>query len=520
MSLIPAPPRTRSTVLADHPVLRSLRRYAALALLVGFPAAAQEPLAGNVADPAGYATSAPEARALASRIDAVLARPHLAQARWGIEVREAGSGRLLYARDADRPMVPASGLKLVVAAAAAHHLEAGHRFRTSLHATGPVRGGVLEGDLVLYGRGDPNFSSRFHERSTEAFEALADSLLALGIRRIAGGVTADESWFDAEHVHGDWNAHDRLWWYAAPVSALGFNDNAVDVRILPGTAAGSPARVTASPASAAYRLENAGRTVARGGASDLTLQRGALPGVIRAVGRVPLGAGARTVHFAVEDPARWTGTVFRETLERKGIAVGRAAVRVVSDPALSPAGDVPALVEWTSAPLDHVVGPVLLRSQNWFAELLVKTLGREVRGAGSWEAGLAVQREFLEREVGIHPGDLVLRDGSGLSSRNRITPRAMTALLEYVRRTPGQEVVRAALPVSGQTGSLERRLVDLPGRVAAKTGYIRGVDALAGYLVLADGREVVFAIFSNESREPTARMKAGIDDVVRAIART
>lgn len=503
-----------------HRVLpRSLRRLPAALLLLAAPVVgAQVPDGSNVADSRAHATSAPERR-LAARIDSVLARPHLAQAAWGIEVREAGTGRVLYSRNAARPAVPASALKLVTAAAAAHHLGEDHRFRTTLHATGPVRDGVLEGDLVLYGRGDPNFSARFFDSPTAVFEAMADSLLARGIRRVAGGVVADQSWFDDEHVHGDWNAHDRLWWYAAPVGALGFNDNAVDVRVAPGAAAGQPARVTASPASAAYAIENASRTAPRGAGHTFDLARGGGPGRIRAAGQLPLGTAPRTMYFAVDDGARWAGTVFRETLERKGIRFGRAEVRVESDPAASPAAGAPVLAEWRSAPLESAVGPVLMRSQNWFAELLVKTLGREVRGEGSWAAGLAVERDFLTRVVGIDSAEFVLRDGSGLSSRNRISPRALVTLLEHVRTAPRQRVVREALPVSGRTGSLERRLEDLPGRVAAKTGYIRGVDALAGYLTLPDGREVVFAIVSNESREPTARMKAGIDDVVRAIAR-
>lgn len=502
-----------------HRVLpRSLRRLPVALLLAAPTVGAQVPGGSNVADSREHATAAPERR-LAARIDSVLARPHLAQAVWGIEVREAGTGRVLYSRNASRPAVPASALKLVVAAAAAHHLGEEHRFRTTLHATGPVRGGVLEGDLVLYGRGDPNFSSRFFDSPTAVFEALADSLLARGVRRVSGGVVADQSWFDDEHVHGDWDTYDRLWWYAAPVHALGFNDNAVDVRVAPGAAAGAPARVSASPASAAYGIENRGTTAARGARRTFDLARGSAPGRIRAQGALPLGTAPRTMYFAVEDGALWTGTVFRETLERKGIAFGRTAVRVERDPAASPAAGAPVLAEWRSAPLESAVGPVLMRSQNWFAELLVKALGREVRGEGSWAAGLAVERDFLTRVVGIDSAEVVLRDGSGLSSSNRISPRALVTLLEHVRTAPGQRIVRAALPVSGRSGSLERRLEDLPGRVTAKTGYIGGVDALAGYLALPEGREVVFAIVSNESREPSARMKAGIDDVVRAIAR-
>jgi len=497
-----------------------IRRAAAalLGLAALAPLSAQAPRAGNVAASRTYATSAPANPPLAARIDSVLARPQLARAHWGIEVRDASTGQTLYSRNAGRLFIPASNLKLIVSAAAAHHLDPDFRFRTGLYAAGPVRDGTLQGDLVLYGRGDPMISARYFPSRTAVFEMLADSLRARGIRRITGGIVADESWFDADYVRGDWEAYDLRWWYAAPVGALGFNDNSIDFRIEPGASAGAPARITGSPASAAYRLENASRTVASGRPHTFDLERGAGPGAVRAYGQVPLGTGADTESFAVDNPARWTATVFREVLERKGIEVERNAVRIVSDPAASTVGESTPIVEWRSPPLPQAIGSVLMNSQNWFAELLVKTLGREVRGEGSWSAGLAVERAFLTGVVGIDSADFVLRDGSGLSAGNLVTPRALVQLLDYVRRTPRQAVVRRALPVAGaQEGSLRTRLTDLRGRVAAKTGYIGNVDSMSGFVTMPDGREIIFSIISNGGR-PTATMKAGIDDVVRAIA--
>jgi D-alanyl-D-alanine carboxypeptidase/D-alanyl-D-alanine-endopeptidase (penicillin-binding protein 4) len=504
--------------LIHRPVSRRLGT-ALLALAAALPLHAQTTRAGNVAASTASVTSA-TASALAARIDGVLARPAVAGVTWGIEVRDPATGTVLYARDAARPLIPASNLKLIVAAAAAHHLPADYRFRTSVYAAGPVRDGVLEGDLVLYGRGDPMISARYFQRHTAVWEMLADSLRARGILQVRGGVVADESWFDREQVREDWDAEDRLWWYAAPVNALGFNDNVVDVRILPGASAGAPARITASPASAFYRLENATRTVAAGGRHTLDLERGAGPGGIRAVGQIARGTGADVEYFAVDDPARWAGTTFRETLEARGIVIDRAGVRVVSDPAASTvSADAQPLVEWRSPPLPQAVGPVLLKSQNWFAELLVKTMGREVSGRGSWEAGLALERDFLTRVVGIDSADFVLRDGSGLSAGNRVTPRALARLLDYVRRTPGQSVVRANLPVSGaENGSLSSRLTDLRGRVAAKTGYIGGVSSLSGFVTAADGRELIFVVLANGPGDRGAIVRA-IDDVVREIAR-
>ena len=492
---------------------------ALLALAAIVPLAAQAPRTGNVAASRAYATSAPANARLAARIDSVLARPQLARAHWGIEVRDASTGQTLYSRNAGRLFIPASNLKLIVSATAAHHLDPDYRFRTGLYTAGTVRDGVLEGDLVLYGRGDPMISARYFPSRTAVFDSLADSLRARGIRRITGGIVADESWMDREYVRGDWEAYDLRWWYAAPVGALGFNDNSIDFRIEPGASAGAPARITGSPASGAYTLENASRTLAAGGRHTFDLERGSGPGAVRAYGQIPLGTGADTESFAVDVPARWTGTVFREVLERKGIDVARDPVRIVSDPAASTVRGMTPLVEWRSPPLPQAIGPVLMNSQNWFAELLVKTLGREVRGEGSWSAGLAVEREFLTGVVGIDSADFVLRDGSGLSAGNLVTPRALVRLLDYVGRTPRQAIVRRALPVSGaQDGSLRSRLMDLRGRVAAKTGYIGNVDSLSGFITMPDGREVIFCIISNGSGQPSSRMKAGIDDVVRAIA--
>jgi D-alanyl-D-alanine carboxypeptidase/D-alanyl-D-alanine-endopeptidase (penicillin-binding protein 4) len=491
----------------------ALRALLALSLVVAAPLRAQS--ADNLAPVRG--SGATDAIApMRARIDAVLARPGLRGARWGIEVRDAATGRLLYERSAAQPMIPASNLKLVVTATAAHHLPADYRYRTTLYGTGPVRGGTLEGDLVLYGRGDPLISDRYGRRRTEVWEALADTLRARGITRVAGGVVADESAFEAVHLRPDWDPYDLRWWYAAPVGALGFNDNSVEIHIAPGEVGGR-AQVTWEPRSEVVEVENSAMTVRAGSPATADLER-VNATRIRAVGQVPAKAAVDVEFFAVADGALYAGTTFREALERKGIAFGRAEVRVVSDSTQSPARGATVLAEHWSDPLPRVIAPILLNSQNWIAETLLKTVGREVRGEGSWDGGMAVERDFLTREVGIAPGDVTLRDGSGLSDGNRITPHALVQLLSYVHRTPRMQVVRDNLPVSGREGSLRARFSDLPGRVAAKTGYIGNVDSLSGFVTMDDGRVAVFSIIANETRQPSARMKAGIDDVVRAIA--
>lgn len=503
-------------------IFRSLR--SSPAFLAAFLAAAAAPAfpqeAPNLAsqsDPGATASADIPALAMSDRIDAILTRPALRHAEWGIEVRDAASGRVLYARNAARRFVPASNLKLLVTTTAAHDLTAGYRYRTTLYGTGTVRNGVLLGDLVLYGRGDPLISDRGGHSRNEVWEALADTLLARGIHRISGGVIADESYFEAAHLRPDWDAYDLRWWYAAPVGALGFSDNSVQVTVAPG-AVGERARVTWAPESGAVEVENRTVTVSAGRPRTADLERDPESGRIRAYGQVPAGSGTSVDFVAVQSGAAYAGTTFRETLEWKGISLARADVRVVSDPSRSPAAGATVLAEHWSEPLSSVIAPILLNSQNWIAETLLKTVGREVRGEGSWDAGLAAERDFLTRVVGIDSADFRLRDGSGLSAGNEVTPRALVRLLAYVQREPEMEMIRQSLPVSGRQGSLKARLTDMPGRVTAKTGYIGGVDSLSGFVTMDDGRTAIFSIIANNADQPSARMKAAIDDVVRVIA--
>lgn len=460
------------------------------------------------------AQTPPDSAALARRVAAVLDTGALARVHWGIALHDVATGRPLWGRNAERLFVPASNLKLVVAAAAAHHLGADYRYRTGFLAAGPVRDGVLEGDLVVYGRGDPTLSGRYQPDMLTLFRAVADSLRAHGVERITGGIVADVAHWPHEPQHGDWERYDLNWWYAAPTGPLGFNDNAIDFRVAPGEP-GRPAAITWLPRSRSFTFSNRTRTVATGGEHTLDFDR--VPGTdsIFAYGDIPVGRAPRTESFAVRDPALYAVTVLAETLVAAGIAVRPELARVVR----GVAGARP-LFELRSPPLPQLIGPVLQTSQNWFADQLLRTLGREVDGTGSWAAGSRVASRFLVEVVGLDTSAFRLRDGSGLSGANLVTPHLLAALAGWIAREPNQRVVLDALPVgAAATGSLRQRFPDLPGRVRAKTGSIRNVDALAGIVRTDSGREVAFSVVANGTGLPGARVRTAIDEVVRIVAR-
>lgn len=442
----------------------------------------------------------------------------LERAHWGVAVYDLTGDRWVARHAADRFFVPASNLKLIVTAVGLERLGPEYRWTTSVYGTAPVGAdGTLAGDLVLYGRGDPNLSGRFVDSMTAIFDSLAADLAGRGLRRVEGDLLADESLWDADHVRGDWGSYDQLWWYAAPVGALGFNDNAIDFRIRPGERVGDPPVVESEPASAFYSLENRATTGPPG--SDRTFDFDRIPGTNRvyAYGSVPIDADPFTEYFAVVDPAGWAGTVFRETLEARGIEVAGDVV-TVSDPARSAvaAGDTVALARWRSVPLVDVVGSINGRSQNLHAEMLLKTIGREVGGEGSWRSGLAVEKATLAG-LGVDTTAFLLRDASGLASANLATPEAIVDLLRTTRARPWGETWAASLPVAAERGSLRRRFTDTvgAGRVRAKTGFIENVYALSGYLTTLEGSEYAFSVIVNQTGGRSAT--AAIDALVEAL---
>ncbi len=469
---------------------------------------------------------------LEHRLALLLDQAPFDRASWGVYVTD-DRGTVRYQRNADRYYVPASNTKLVVTAAATVLLPTDYQVRTSLYPGGPVVDGVLTGDLILYGRGDPTFSERCFKVDTlaagacdsafTAIGAIADSVRARGIRRVTGRLVGDGSYFEPLLVHPGWSNFDLNWWYAAPVSGLGFHDNSVDFHIAPGDRVDQPPLITWSPDVGLFTLENRARTVAADSVTTIGDNFFRTPGTwaIWAAGTVALGHAPWIESFALPDPNLYAARALATALLKRGVAIEGGAASSTDSLAYRAARAQPPLVEYRGRPIGDIVFPILNTSQNWFAEMLLKQLGREFRGTGSWDAGLDVERRFLIDSVKIDSTAFALEDGSGLAAGNLITPHALVQLLGYMRRHPKSAPFLAALPHAGQRGSLLKRFVGTPldGRVIAKTGSIDRVNSLSGYVERAGGRTYTFSVQANSHAVPYAQMLAEIDSVVVQIGR-
>jgi D-alanyl-D-alanine carboxypeptidase/D-alanyl-D-alanine-endopeptidase (penicillin-binding protein 4) len=443
-------------------------------------------------------------------------------------------GGLLYGRNQRQLFIPASNAKIVVAAVAAALIRPDWTVKTSLYAAGPVSEGVLTGDLVLYGRGDPTFGKHCFSTDTLAEGActtdpyvrlreLAQALRARGVREVHGDLVGDGSYFEPLQVHPGWEAFDLNWWYAAPVSALGFNDNAVDFTWRPGPAPGTPAVVDWTPDVGDVVFENRTVTVPAGGRTDIGDRFFREPGTLNvwAEGTVALNQPPGTESFAMPDPNLYTARALRQVLQEAGIAITGTTRSTTDSLRYRQARSGAALAEIASRPLRDWIFPLLNRSQNWYAELVLKQLGRQFGRAGSWAEGLAVERRFLIDSVKVDSTEFALLDGSGLASGNLLTPLAFTKILRFIRAHPRAQTFFAGLPRAGGPGSLHSRFVKTPlaGRVQAKDGSIGGVNSLSGYLQRPDGRLVTFSIQANHHTLPSRMMMAQIDSLVVEIGR-
>ena len=454
-----------------------------------------------------------------ARIASFFDDPRFAHAHWGVLIRSLETGEVLVERNADRLFMPASNQKLLTGAAALRVLGPEFRFRTEFRRRGPISKGVLGGDLVVVGDGDPTLYTRFHRDPKDVFRAVAASLKSHGIREIEGNLIGDDDAFDeVRHGYG-WSLEDLDWYYAAEIGALQFNENYVDLDITPPAEPGDPVKVTPRLQSRYFQIENRLVAVAEGEhAVALTRERGSnhvvLSGRVRA-GRPPFERAPSLVN-----PTLFYVTVLEEVLREEGIAVRGEPVDCDDIPGWEhPPANTELVYVHLSPPLGEMLALFLKRSQNLYGETLVRALARNRGKRGSFGGGRRVLHRDLEA-LGIDPRSYVFADGSGLSRHDLLSPRLLVRLLSAMRQSEHWETWRAALPIAGRDGTLRRRMkgTAAEGRVRAKTGTIENVRGLSGYLTTADGEPFVFSFLVNAHLRSTKETEEITDGALALLA--
>ena len=418
-------------------------------------------------------------------------------AQWAVQVHSLQHGEILYSIDAFELMLPASTEKLFTVAAAAATLGWDYRFTTRLLATGPIDpDGTLRGDLVVVGNGDPTINPR-HPTRWRAFDDWAEELARRGVRVIGGHLIGDDRAFAPPGFGAGWAWDDLQYGFAAPVGALQYNENQVEVTVGPAMAPGGRAIITTAPLGSGLIVDRAVSTAAPGVEAPVTLSR--LPGTmfLEVHGGIAAGAQPVTLMAAVDNPTRLYVNALREALARHDIFVSGSAMDIDELRAPPDLASATELIVDRSLPLSDIAEVTLKWSRNLYAETLL----------------------YAMAPPGVPADFFVPRDGSGLSRYSYVTADSLSWLLTYLWSDPAfDEQFRFALPVASESGTLAERFVGTvaAGRVRAKTGSMSGVRTLAGYLTTLEGEAVTFAIMANNFRVTGAQ----IDDVIdRAVVR-
>ena len=480
---------------------------------------------------------------LEQRIERIIERPEFAHAFWGIQFTSLDSNRLVYAHNETKLFTPGSTTKLLTEGTALGVLGADYRFTTRVYRTGPVRAGVLEGNLVLLASGDPNLSGRLKPDGTLAFEnvdhaydadpntkavpgdpmlvlnELAKKVKAAGITRVRGSVIVDASLY---------REGDRELGTGVVISPIIVNDNLVDVMIGPGADAGSPASLSMSPATSYVRFVNKVVTAPAGTrpfvrwSSDSLRPDGGR--VVVATGRFPRGTPPILYSYAVAEPTRYAEVTFAEALRRAGVTAQPRpySTRPSFVRLRSSYGPANTVAEHQSAPLGEEVKVTLKVSQNLHASAMPFLLGA-LKGHDSASTGFDVEREFL---TGLGLDLSGAQQGDGAGGDAHFTPAFMVSYLSAMAKRPDHQTFMRALPVLGRDGTLWNIQPESPaaGHVFAKTGTYAVDDplnrrllvtgkGLAGYMTTAAGEHLAFAVYVNNVSVSTAP-----DEITRVIA--
>lgn len=456
---------------------------------------------------------------LALQVDSIFADTALSHAHIGAVVVSLTRGDTIYSRNAGRVFLPASNQKLLTGAAALESLGPGYQFATTISASGQVRDGVLRGDLIVRGSGDPTFSARFAEDSRAVFRSWADSLRSRGISQVQGGIVGVDSVFPSPGLGSGWAWDDLVSGYSAEYAGLQFNEGVAQLQIVPGSSVGAPAVVMLDPPLQHVRIYNLTTTGFAGSPLDLIIRRDESGPGITVEGNIPEDTAylARTV--AVRNPTAYFLSAMRETLREAGIAIEGQALPAEDWP-IDRTGVVEMqLFTHRSPPLGEILEGMMKPSQNQIAEALLLTVGRELRGEATAQAGAAATDSLL-RAWHLPADELRMADGSGLSRYNLVSPRLLAGLLVHMDRSGSRDVWLAALPRAGVDGTLRERMQDPPleGRVIAKTGTLTGVRSLSGYLTTTSGERVAFSFLVDSHLRSAAEVDRVVEAALQAVA--
>lgn len=459
---------------------------------------------------------------VAFEIDTLLNNAPTQMGWWGVKVQYANSGEVIYERNTAKMFMPASNMKMYTTAAALCMLGPQYRYDTDFVTNGSINEqGVLTGDLIIKGSGDPSWSWRFYDDNYDSVMVrFVDSLKALDITEIRGDIIGDDNVFDDLALGYGWSWDDEPYYYAAQLSGLSYSENYIDFTLIPDSLTlGNPVIIEPHPQTTYMNLRNDLITVSSDTSTkwDYSRDLGTNEGWFEGDYRIESGESERTI--TIHNPTLFTAHVLKERLADAGIVVSGDPVDVDDLADSLDYEKMKKLFTYLSHPMSDIIRKVNRPSQNFIAETLQKTLGKEFGEAGSSREGRKVQMALYD-SLGIDTNNLHLRDGSGLSRHNLVSPNTSVSLLQIMWDHPYRSYYIESFPLSGVTGTIKKRMIGTSAEqnVRAKTGTVEFVSSLSGYTWTQSGESLIFSIMANHFTVPTRKVRYLQDQIVAILS--
>ncbi|HSR16541.1 MAG TPA: D-alanyl-D-alanine carboxypeptidase/D-alanyl-D-alanine-endopeptidase [Ignavibacteriaceae bacterium] len=448
-----------------------------------------------------------------SQMDDIFNDPNFINANWGVLIQSLQTGEYFYKRNENKLFMPASNLKLFTTAGALDILGPDYKFLTNVYISGKIDGSILEGDLVVEGRGDPAISGRFYNNDLlKVFNNWADSLLAFGIDEIDGNLIGDDNLFEDKGLGQGWAWDNESYWFSAQSGALSFNDNCVDIEVTVDQSKNLP-KITIAPETKYIVPVNKVYVVPEDTAALIDVYRERGTNIVTVFGKIRISDSLKT-YVTVNNPTQYFMVVLKEVLKSRGIKVTGFPMDIDDVTQSLDYSKLQKLFTAYSPELKEIIKVINKNSQNFFAEQLLKTIGLETKNLGSVANGIIALNNLFS-QIGINPEDMNIADGSGLSRLNFVTPKQVVDLLNYEYQSKNFVPFFNSLPIAGVDGTLGDRLKNssLVGKVRAKTGYLESVRSLSGYAYTGDNEPVSFSIIVNNFNVPI-KLAENLQDLV------
>ncbi|MEP6925379.1 MAG: D-alanyl-D-alanine carboxypeptidase/D-alanyl-D-alanine-endopeptidase [Pyrinomonadaceae bacterium] len=455
---------------------------------------------------------------LSQRIAETIEKSAFKNARWGVFVTSLKDGRVLVAEDAQKLFNPASTQKVFTTAVALDRLGADFRWKTSVLAEKEIApDGSLSGDLILMGRGAPDFDER-------GMASLVAQLKQKGLRRVKGNVVGDASFFHADNLGSGWVWDEAQWYYGAEPSALSYSDNTVLVEVAPSEKNGEAASIKTTPSADFVHISNNTKTQENATVQTVGVHRDLDSNNLEVWGAVPRGK-TFAVRTTMHAPQLWAANALKKLLEQNKIVVEGSASGVDWRTSKLEIEKTRELASVESDPLAEIVKRTNKRSLNLNAELMLRTMGEKGRETADKEKPIMLGDDALGAMTiknwlavkGVNVGEQEIRDGSGLSRLDFVSPETMGRLLVFAAQMKFAQQFKDSLPIAGTDGTMGGRLVKFKDKVFAKTGTVTFVNALAGYAQISEDETLAFVILCNNETSQQSSVPA-IDSVASLIA--